>query len=78
MAGLPWLPLRDGRPISLATIDRWVAKGLRGARLRTVRVGGALATTESWLMTFFEALGDSVVTGPTRTNVNDFRALLIC
>ena len=26
---------------------------------------------------FFEMLGDSVVTGPTRTNVNDFRALLI-
>ena len=26
---------------------------------------------------FFEALGASVVTGPTRTNVNDFRALLI-
>ncbi|MBV8033690.1 glycerate kinase [Roseateles sp.] len=26
---------------------------------------------------FFEALGDSVTTGPTLTNVNDFRALLI-
>lgn len=26
---------------------------------------------------FFEALGDSIVTGPTLTNVNDFRALLI-
>jgi hydroxypyruvate reductase len=26
---------------------------------------------------FFEALGDLVVTGPTLTNVNDFRALLI-
>jgi hydroxypyruvate reductase len=26
---------------------------------------------------FFEALGDAVVTGPTRTNVNDFRAILI-
>ena len=26
---------------------------------------------------FFQALGDSVVTGPTRTNVNDFRALLV-
>jgi len=26
---------------------------------------------------FFEALGDAVVTGPTLTNVNDFRALLI-
>ncbi len=26
---------------------------------------------------FFAALGDAVVTGPTRTNVNDFRAILI-
>jgi hydroxypyruvate reductase len=26
---------------------------------------------------FFEALGLSVITGPTRTNVNDFRAILI-
>jgi len=26
---------------------------------------------------FFQRLGDSVLTGPTRTNVNDFRALLI-
>ena len=26
---------------------------------------------------FFEALGDLVITGPTRTNVNDYRAILI-
>ena len=26
---------------------------------------------------FFQALGDAVVTGPTRTNVNDFRAIFI-
>jgi hydroxypyruvate reductase len=26
---------------------------------------------------FFEALGDSLVTGPTLTNVNDFRAVLV-
>jgi hydroxypyruvate reductase len=26
---------------------------------------------------FFGALGDSVLTGPTLTNVNDFRAILI-
>jgi hydroxypyruvate reductase len=26
---------------------------------------------------FFQKLGDSVMTGPTRTNVNDFRAILI-
>jgi hydroxypyruvate reductase len=27
--------------------------------------------------TFFETLGDGIVTGPTRTNVNDFRAILV-
>ena len=27
--------------------------------------------------TFFERLGDSLISGPTRTNVNDFRAILI-
>ena len=26
---------------------------------------------------FFEALGDLIVTGPTLTNVNDIRAILI-
>ena len=26
---------------------------------------------------FFSGLGDLIVTGPTRTNVNDFRAILV-
>jgi hydroxypyruvate reductase len=26
---------------------------------------------------FFQSLGDSIVTGPTLTNVNDFRAIYI-
>jgi hydroxypyruvate reductase len=26
---------------------------------------------------FFQALGDAVVTGPTLTNMNDFRAVVI-
>ena len=26
---------------------------------------------------FFEELGDRIITGPTQTNVNDFRAILI-
>ena len=32
-------------------------------------------TTTAW--TFFKAIGDLLVTGPTLTNVNDFRAVLI-
>src|SRR5690606_27773903 len=35
----------------------------------------ALDTSDS--ARFFEALGDTVVTGPTQTNVSDFRALLV-
>jgi hydroxypyruvate reductase len=34
-----------------------------------------LARNDSY--TFFEQLGDLVVTGPTRTNVNDYRVILI-
>ena len=34
-----------------------------------------LRTNNAYL--FFKALGDLVVTGPTRTNVNDFRVILI-
>jgi hydroxypyruvate reductase len=33
--------------------------------------------TENDAYGVFAALGDLVVTGPTRTNVNDFRAILV-
>jgi glycerate-2-kinase len=36
---------------------------------------GALARNDAH--TFFTALGDQVITGPTRTNVNDFRAIYL-
>jgi hydroxypyruvate reductase len=36
-----------------------------------------MALTEHDSHGFFEALGDGVVTGPTLTNVNDFRAILV-
>ncbi len=35
----------------------------------------ALANNDAW--TAFNAIGDLVVTGPTGTNVNDFRAILV-
>jgi hydroxypyruvate reductase len=38
-------------------------------------IGSALAGNDVY--PYFEALGDLVVTGPTLTNVNDFRAILI-
>ena len=38
-------------------------------------VPGLLADNDAW--SCFNRLGDLLVTGPTRTNVNDFRAVLI-
>jgi len=48
---------------------------LERAWARGIRPRDALAANDGH--GFFEALGDSVVTGPTLTNVNDFRAILL-
>jgi len=48
---------------------------LARARQLGLDPGAALAANDGH--TFFEKLGDQVVTGPTLTNVNDFRAVLV-
>jgi glycerate 2-kinase len=48
---------------------------LRRAAAMGIRPTERLAENDGH--SFFEALGDQVVTGPTLTNVNDFRAILI-
>ena len=47
------------------------------ARLRASGIDprAALANNDAW--TAFNAIGDLIITGPTGTNVNDFRAILI-
>jgi glycerate 2-kinase len=47
------------------------------ARARALGVSAADRLADNDGHSFFAALGDSVVTGPTLTNVNDFRAILI-
>jgi hydroxypyruvate reductase len=56
-----------GALIGPDTLDRARAAGLHPPAV--------LANNDAH--TFFEKIGDSVVTGPTLTNVNDFRAILI-
>jgi hydroxypyruvate reductase len=48
---------------------------LRRAKAAGLDVPGLLANNDAWAC--FAELGDLLVTGPTRTNVNDFRAVLI-
>lgn len=47
------------------------------ARARAVGLRPAMSLAQNDGHGFFEALGASLVTGPTMTNVNDFRAILI-
>ena len=66
-AQIPGLPLlrntrrRGGRKLHLSTVHRWHQHGVSGRRLRAVRIGGQLATTEAWLLEFFETLASSPV-----------------
>lgn len=56
-----------GAIITPDTLDRAARRGVRAADCLANNDGHG----------FFETLGDQVVTGPTLTNVNDFRAVLI-
>jgi hydroxypyruvate reductase len=53
------------------------ADGGSAARMRAAGIDprAALAGNDAW--TAFHAIGDLLVTGPTGTNVNDFRAILV-
>jgi hydroxypyruvate reductase len=56
-----------GAVITPTSLARLAAQGLRPEALLSAHAS----------YTAFAALGDLIVTGPTRTNVNDFRAILI-
>jgi hydroxypyruvate reductase len=56
-----------GAIITQDTLSRAAALGLDA--------GAYLAANNAYV--FFERLGDLIITGPTQTNVNDFRAILI-
>ena len=70
--GADGAPGSDGADVAGAvigpdTLIRAAALGLDGEKCLADNDAGG----------FFEKLGDAIVTGPTRTNVNDFRAILV-
>jgi hydroxypyruvate reductase len=54
-----------------------VADGTSANRMRAAGIDPRAALTNNDAYTAFRAIGDLVVTGPTGTNVNDFRAILV-
>lgn len=65
--GIDGLGDNAGAVIAPDTLDRAAKLGLDTRR--------SLAANDSYH--FFSALGDLLITGPTRTNLNDFRAILV-
>jgi glycerate 2-kinase len=65
--GIDGTETNAGALIAPDTLDRARSAGLDAAAM--------LAANDAY--SFFDELGDLVVTGPTHTNVNDFRAVLI-
>jgi hydroxypyruvate reductase len=47
------------------------------ARARALGIDPRARLTDNDAHVLFDALGDAIVTGPTLTNVNDFRAILV-
>src|SRR3954453_14790633 len=87
---LLWLPVEvDGLPgvvaVAGATGGVYGAEEVAGALITPDPLGRAAAhgvnakerLADNDGHGFFEAVGDEIVTGPTLTNVNDFRAILI-
>ncbi len=65
--GIDGVEKAAGAHVSPTTLERAARMGLNPREM--------LNQNNAYL--FFEALGDLVITGPTRTNVNDFRAILV-
>ena len=66
----------DGRPLPSGPVAGAIVTpdSLARAAAQGLDAKAMLADNDSH--SFFTALGDAVVTGPTRTNVNDFRVVL--
>ena len=65
--GIDGIEDNAGAMVTPDTLQRAEAKGLA--------IADHLQRHDAY--SYFEALGDLVVTGPTHTNVNDFRAILV-
>jgi len=53
-------PLRGGKRVHLATLYRWVSRGVAGVRLESLRLGRTVVTSREALQRFAERLGARV------------------
>ena len=62
-------PFRNGRPVQVATLTRWITDGVRGRdggpiKLRAKRLPGRWVVTDEAVAEFIEALTDDQTAAP--------------
>jgi hypothetical protein len=60
---------RNGRPTHVSTVYRWIATGVRGVRLESIRIGGTLYTSREAIQRFADRLtpGPATIQPPSMT-----------
>lgn len=53
---LPWMKGRYGNAVSLATLDRWMTRGVGGVVLESCRIGGTTYTSDEATLRFLDRL----------------------
>ena len=75
--GRAWIGAHPAAPGPEPHAIEFYRQHVGGCDLVDASIGAQRALDDNDAHRFFEALGDQVVTGPTLTNVNDFRAISI-
>ena len=65
---------RAGKRPHVATLYRWISRGLRGVKLEAIRVGGTLCTSQEALQRFCERLSAADSEPSQRTTAQRERA----
>ena len=66
---------RTGKRPHVATLYRWAARGMRGVKLETIRVGGTLCTSLEALQRFCARLTDPTAPPEERSSVERTHAV---
>lgn len=67
------IPRNRGRKVHIATVYRWMNRGVRGIRLETLLIGGRRYVTEESLERFVSLVSSQTTAGPTQKVVTEQR-----
>ena len=56
---LPWMKGRYGNAVSLATLERWMTRGVGGVVLESCRIGGTTYTSDEATIRFLDRLNSA-------------------